>query len=150
MILVFINVGWVLMLIATTIIFGICHPFSPLPKIKSNYYQEETYYHHCEAEIVSEKKPYLFIKEIYDLDINESLTYYQEETKVRVFSLDVDETWNKLQPEGEMMIQFTINFGYININYPPAIVQISYNGEEILSFEDGQAALLKWAANIRQ
>ena len=67
----------------------------------------------------------------------------------RVFSPDLDATWNAFLPEIGLRFKFIGNLRIFYNGGEGAIVSITVRGETILSFENGKAALLEWAKQMR-
>lgn len=61
-----------------------------------------------------------------------------------IYSPCIDKTWDLLNPKKEKEIDFIYAPGYKYANFNSVIVQISLNGEEILSFLDGKQALIDY------
>lgn len=69
-------------------------------------------------------------------------------TQARIYSPDIEETWNSFNPYVGLRFEFRGTMAVFFDGCPPAIVEIFYNEQTILSFEDGKAALLEWAKTI--
>lgn len=152
------NKKWLLLIIPpflTTITIGFCislmfyNPF--LSSRMVEYYSNDDNFYRYEASI----------RKVYNngyLDI-ESIKKIQEDgeknnidkinyIQARVFSNNINETMKIFNPKIGDTFYFTGSLKVFFDGCPVAIVQIEINDIEILSFSEGKAALLEWAAQI--
>lgn len=66
---------------------------------------------------------------------------------LQIYSPNTEKTWARLAPEKGMVISFTYGLPHYQAEFVAPIVQIYAQGEEILAFSDGKAALLEALQN---
>lgn len=65
-----------------------------------------------------------------------------------IYAPNQNEMWEALNPEKGMVISFIYAYGDWRSDFYSPIVQITKNDNEILSFEDGKASLIKHLNNL--
>ena len=132
-----------LAIISLLIFSMVYNPF--MPSLMAKHFSNDANYHQCEGIIDQENMPTLFVTAENDFGIDDEQINSSERLKYEVFSHDIAYVWQRLNPIEGTTIQYTSVFGFQIF----AIVQISYNGEEILAFEDGKSALLDYISTIQ-
>lgn len=138
----------------TGLVFGIVgifyNPF--LAPQMTKYYSNDNNYYQGKgtiSEIVYEKDSLfkLYLKEI-SVKNNDGDKQEKKSSFFRIYSIDINQTYELLNPEIGLEIDFYCSFNIFYHGQVFPIIQITANGEEILSFEEGKEALLEWASRV--
>lgn len=126
--------------------------YNPLyAKIMVDFYSDDSNFYSYSAcikqiDTTPGSKGWISIESVQPLDGGPKSTAKYE--VARVFSLDIDETWNKFSPVEGLYFEFIGTLRIFFDGCPVAIVQISIDNEIVLPYSEGKEALLNWAANI--
>ena len=115
-----------------------------------NYYSNESNFHHYSATLTDfslGERGYVNIESVYLLE--EGSKTPVNEKGATVFSPYIEITWELFHPTAGMQFEFIGSFRIFYDGGSGAIVSITVGDETILSFEDGQKALLEWAKTVR-
>lgn len=127
--------------------------YNPTISIRmTKFYSDNKNFHHYKATIKDFSKTggeWLKIDNILPLEKDDHSNFMVSGETVLVHSTNIDYTWELLAPENGLEFEFMGSFRVFFDGCPGAIVQITIDGEEILSFDDGKEALLSWAKTIR-
>lgn len=134
--------------VSMLIILGLVwlYMWSPwLKKPTLEYYSNNDNYHLAEG-CISEVSdcPFLYFEWVeYDnMRVTNMRQISPHNRSMKIYSSDVKKVWEELSPRDGMVFSFTFARGKIDPPLSAPIVQIVLQGKEILSFEDGKAALL--------
>lgn len=127
------------------------NPFLSPKMVK--YYSNDSNFYQYKANIiqVSQKSTgYINIDSIECLSESSSQSLHKNINycTARIFSPNIELTWDELKPEIGMEIEFYGTFRVFYDGCPAAIIQLSLNGNEILSYNDGKEALVEWAKTV--
>lgn len=138
-------------------IFGIMgifyNPYLAYRMVK--YYSNDNNYLHITANIkkvdewdYSEEdiSHYFYLDNIFVIETGDIWTTNHA---FHIYSLDIKNTLNELNPSAGLEIECTVCDETFWPTFPFPVVQVSCKGKEILCYEDGKSALLRWAATVR-
>ena len=122
------------------------NPF--LHKKINDYYSNDSNFYKFRACINEvEEIGYIYIDYPQSLDERYSSDIpFKDNNFMRMFSTNIETTWEKFNPTVGMEIEFYGSFAQFYNSQPYFIIEITIGGNEILSFEDGKTALLQWAS----
>ena len=111
------------------------------------YYSDNSNYHHYRATIYEEDSVGIIrIKDTISLENSQDFQLDIRNDTMRVYSPDIEHTWELFNPYVGMEFEFIGAFFIFYNGGTNAIVQISVDGNEILDFDSGKEALLTWAS----
>ena len=119
------------------------------PKMVAFYSNDSNYctYEAVVKDLPEETTGYLSIESISRTENGEQIKNINQ-IKARVFSSDIDETWSRFAPEKGLKFKFVGTLKVFFDGCPAAIVSLTVEEKQILSFEEGKAALLDWAKRV--
>ena len=125
--------------------------YNPILHKKINdYYSDDSNFYKFRASINTvEEIGLIYINSPQSLDDRYSSDIsFRDNNLMRVFSTNIETIWEKFNPTPGMEIEFYGSFAQFYNSHPYVIVEITVDGNEILSFNDGKTALLQWASTI--
>ena len=122
------------------------------PRMIEYYSNDANYFHYVAIINSCNNVGSLIIENVDTLDEGErakkDLENIKREGAVRIYSLDIEQTWGLFSPYVGMEFEFIGSFRIFYDGGTGAIVEITVGGNEILDFESGKEALLQWAATV--
>jgi hypothetical protein len=127
------------------LVFMFYNPF--LAPEMVDFYSNDSNFDWFTATVEDASPTYFAIKNltITEGDEPKELTSYH---RFKVFSPDLSRTWERFDPYPGLEFRFRGTLKKFFIECPCAIVEIERDGETILTFEEGKAALLEWARQV--